>query len=59
MKRRVAIEALMIGTMIARAIQLADELHRLYKFHKPKHALGFAQSQPSRRAELTARLRRR
>lgn len=40
-KKRLAVEALTYGTLIVRAIQLADEAHRLYKTHKPKH-IGFA-----------------
>jgi hypothetical protein len=44
-KRRLAMEALMLGTLIVRGVQLGDEIHRLYKAHKPKHALGFAQAE--------------
>lgn len=44
-KRRMAMEALMVGTLIVRGIQLGDEIHRLYKVHKPKRAMGFAPDQ--------------
>jgi hypothetical protein len=47
-KRHIAMEALMIGTLIVRGIQLGDEIHRLYKVHKPKRALGFAQTEHKR-----------
>jgi hypothetical protein len=47
-KRRMAMEALMLGTLIVRGVQLGDEIHRLYKAHKPKHALGFAQDERKR-----------
>lgn len=40
-KKRLATEALVYGTLIVRAVQLADEAHRLYKTHKPK-PMGFA-----------------
>lgn len=34
-------EALVYGTLIVRAVQLADEAKRLYAAHKPK-PMGFA-----------------
>ena len=40
-KKRIIIEALTYGTLLVRAVQLADEAHRLYKTHKPK-PMGFA-----------------
>jgi hypothetical protein len=40
-KKRLVVEALTYGTMIVRAIQLADEGKRLYRAHKPK-PMGFA-----------------
>lgn len=55
MKRRLVVEALMIGTLIVRGVQLGDEIHRLYKFHKPKRSMGFA---PAERKRIPTRLRR-
>jgi hypothetical protein len=49
MRRRFLVEALMIGTMIVRAIRLGDEIHWLYKVHKPKRAVGFTQPDRQRR----------
>lgn len=43
-KRQLVVETLVVGTMIAQAVHLADELYRLYKVYKPKSKLGFAQS---------------
>lgn len=43
-KRQLVVETLMIGTMIAQSVRLADELYRLYKVYKPKSKLGFVQS---------------
>jgi hypothetical protein len=44
-KKRLAAEALMIGTLIVRGVQLGDELKRLYKVHKPKKAIGFVRTE--------------
>jgi hypothetical protein len=47
-KKRIAAEAVMIGTLIVRGIQLGDEIKRLYKVHKPKGSFGFAQPERKR-----------
>lgn len=46
--RKTAGETLVIGTMVAQAIHLADELYRLYRFHKPKRKMGFTQAEQKR-----------
>jgi hypothetical protein len=57
-KRRMAMEALMVGTLIVRGIHLGGEIHRLYKVYKPKPAIGFAQAERKRRYDVS-RLRPR
>ena len=43
-KKRLAAEALMVGTLIVRGVQLGDELRRLYKVHKRKGSVGFVRT---------------